>query len=188
MRSFSDYATSPKESKFKYATNLLWPKASKMLVACKIRGSKIRVTAIHLPRPALGQPFVPVTPHTTISSPESVLQAWCAYLNSTPAVVSFLNRRQRTLDYSSYSLDQLRSIPVPDPQEVDLRPLVDAFQELGDVEILPWPKMHKCAVRAALDAAVAKVLGLDAAKLKDWRERIAKEPTVSGKAAADVTS
>ena len=71
---------------------------------------------------------------------------------------------------------------------MDLRPLLDAFKELGDVEMLPWPKMHKCAVRAALDDAVAKVLGLDAAEIREWRERIAKEPTVSGKAAADVTS
>lgn len=188
MRSFSDYTTAPKESKYEYATDVLWPKASKMLVASKIRGSRVRVTAIYLASPALGQPFVPVTPRSTVSSPESVLQAWCAYLNSTPAVVSFLNRRQKTLDYSSYSLDQLRSIPVPNPKNVDLRPLVDAFQELGDAEMLPWPKMHRCAVRAQLDGAVAKVLGLDVAEVKEWRERIAKEPTVSGKPADELTA
>ena len=154
-----------------------------MLVASKIRGSKVRVTAIHLASVALGQPFVPVTPHTSVSSPESVLQAWCAYLNSTLAVVSFLNRRQKTLDYSSYSLDQLRSIPVPDPKNVDLCPLVDVFVKLGDAEMLPWPKMHRCAVRAELDDAVASVLDIDGAEIKEWRERIAKEPTVSGKSA-----
>ena len=187
MRSFSDYTTAPKESKYEYATDVLWPKASRMLVASKINPQSIRVAAIHLERPALGQPFIPVMPLDEIADPESALQAWCAYLNSTPATLSWLNRRQKKLTYASYSLDQLRSIPVPDPKKADLRPLVDAFQELGDVEMLPWPKMHECAVRAKLDDAVAKVLGLDAGQVKEWRERIAKEPTVSGKA-ADATT
>ena len=188
MRSSSDYATSPKESKYEYATNVLWLKASRMLIACKINPQAIRVAAIHLEKPALGQPFIPVTPLAEVSDPARVLQAWCAYLNSTPAALSWLNRRQKKLTYASYSLDQLRSIPVPDPKNVDLRPLVDAFQEFGDAEMLPWPKMHQCPVRAALDDAVAKVLGLDAAEVKEWRERIAKEPTVSGQAAVDMTS
>ena len=187
MRSFSDYATSPKESKYEYATNVLWPKASTMLIACKINPQAIRVAAIQLERPALGQSFIPVTPLDVVSDPAKALQAWCAYLNSTPAALSWLNRRQKKLTYASYSLDQLRSIPVPNPKSVDLRPLLDAFQELGEAEMLPWPKMHKCAVRAELDDAVAKVLDLDTAEVKEWRERIAKEPTVSGKAAGDMT-
>lgn len=183
MRSFSDYTTTPKESKYDYATGVLWPRASKMLIACKIAGSHIRVTAIHLKNPSLGQPFIPVTPRAHVPCPAETLQAWCAYLNSTPSVVSFLNRRQKTLVYASYSLDQLRSIPVPDPNKVDLRPLVEAFQRLGDSELLPWPRMNECAVRAELDDAVARVLDLDSAKIEDWRKRIAKEPTVSGRVA-----
>ena len=183
MRSLSDYTTAATQSKREYVRNILWPKASELLIACKIRGSKVRVTAIHLPSPALGQPFIPVTPNSDVPSPATTLQAWCAYLNSTPAVVSFLNRRQKTLDYSSYSLDQLRSIPVPDPNKVDLGPLVEAFHRLGDSELLPWPRMNECAARAELDDAVAKILDLDSAEIEDWRKRIAKEPTVSGKVA-----
>ena len=183
MRSFSDYATTPKESKYDYAEDVLWPKASRMLIACKINPQAIRVAAIHLEKPALGQPFIPVTPLDGVSNPANALQAWCAYLNSTPAVLSWLNRRQKKLTYASYSLDQLRSIPVPDPNKVDLRPLVEAFQRLGDSELLPWPRMNECAVRAELDDAVAKVLDLDSAEIEDWRKRIAKEPTVSGEVA-----
>ena len=183
MCSFSDYATTPKESKYDYATNVLWPKASKVLIACKINPQAIRVAAIHLEKPALGQSFIPVTPLDGVSDPAKALQAWCAYLNSTPAVLSWLNRRQKKLTYASYSLDQLRSIPVPDPNKVDVRPLVEAFQRLGDSELLPWPRMNECAVRAELDDAVAKVLDLDSAEIEDWRKRIAKEPTVSGNVA-----
>ena len=183
MRSFSDYNTEPKPAKRDYATDVLWPKASRLLVACKIRASRIRVAAIHTPVPVLGQPFIPVTPLPSVEHPAETLAAWAAYLNSTPAVLSFLNRRQKALDYSDYSLDQLRSMPVPDPAKCDLAPLVAAFRELGDADLLPWPRMNECPVRAHLDAAAGECLGLRPETIADWRERIFREPTVSNKPA-----
>ena len=167
MRSFSDFSTEPKPAKRKYATQVLWPKASRMLIACKIRASTIRVAAIHLPSPALGQPFIPVVPSPSVERPAETLKAWCAYLNSTPASLSLLNRRQKTLDYSDYSLDQLRAIPVPDPAKCDLTPLKDAFRTLANAELLPWPQMNRCPVRAELDSATARVLGVDEAEIAD---------------------
>ena len=183
MTSFSDFSTEPKPAKREYATQVLWPKASQLLIACKIRSSRIRVTAIHLPSPALGQPFIPVAPLSSVERPAEALKAWCAYLNSTPGSLSFLSRRQKALDYSDYSLDQLRTIPVPDPTQCDLAPLVDAFRELGNAELLPWPRMDKCAARAALDEAAAHVLGIDAATIAEWRKRLVHEPTISNKPA-----
>ena len=181
MRSFSDFATEPKPAKRQYATNVLWPKASRMLVACKINPQAVRVTALHLPQAALGQPFIPVTPLPTIRSPSETLMAWCAYLNSTPAILSFMNRRQKKLTYADYSLDQLRSMPVPDPSKCDLAPLRDAFHKLGKSALMPWPQMDKCPVRTELDAAAATVLGIDPAEIADWRQRVVREPTVSNK-------
>lgn len=181
MRSFVDFATEPKPAKREYAANVLAPKASRMLLACKIRASRIRVSAIHTPSPALGQPFIPVTPLPHVEAPEKTLEAWCAYLNSTPAVVSFLNRRQKALDYSDYSLDQLRTMPVPDPSKCDLAPLRDAFHKLGESALLPWPRIGECPVRMELDTAAGTVLGIDPIELIDWRHRICSEPTVSNK-------
>ncbi len=183
MRSFSDYNTEPKPAKRDYATDVLWPKASRLLVACKIRASRIRVAAIHTPVPVLGQPFIPVTPLPSVEHPAETLVAWAAYLNSTPAVLSFLNRRQKALDYSDYSLDQLRSMPVPNPAKCDLAPLATAFRELGDADLLPWPRMNECPVRTRLDAAAGECLGLRPETIADWRERIVREPTVSNKPA-----
>ena len=182
MRSFADFATEPKPAKRQYATEVLWPKASRMLVACTIRASRVRVSAICTPNPALGQPFIPVTPLPHVAAPMETLEAWCAYLNSTPAVVSFLNRRQKALDYSSFSLDQLRSMPVPDPEKCDIAPLRAAFQKLGETALLPWSQMDKCPVRAELDAVAASVLGIDPAEIADWRQRIVREPTVCNRA------
>ncbi len=184
MRSFSDFSTEPKPAKREYATQVLWPKASRLLIACKINPQAIRVAGIHLAQPALGQPFIPVTPLPTIQAPAATLKAWCAYLNSTPAVLTLMNRRQKKLTYADYSLDQLRAIPVPDPAKCDLAPLLDAFRELGNAELLPWPRMDECSARAALDEAAAQVLGIDAAKIADWRERLVHEPTISNRPAA----
>ena len=183
MRSFADYDTEPKPAKREYATDVLWPKASRLLVACKIRASEIRVAAIHTPVPVLGLSYIPVTPLPSVEHPAETLTAWAAYLNSTPAVLSFLNRRQKALDYSDYSLDQLRSVPVPDPAKCDLAPLTSAFRDLGDAELLPWPRMNECPVRARLDAAAGECLGLRPETVADWRERIVGEPTVSNRPA-----
>ena len=181
MRSLPDFATEPKAAKRDYAENVLWPKASKLLIACKIRASRIRVSAIHTPDPVLGQPFIPVVPLPHICAPSETLEAWCAYLNSTPAVVSLLNRRQKALDYSDYSLDQLRTMPVPDPSKCDLTPLRDAFRRLGEAALLPWPRIGECPVRRELDAAAGTVLGIDPIELIHWRDLICREPTVSNR-------
>ena len=185
MCSISDYVTEPKVEKYKYAVHVLWPKASRMLIACKINPQAIRVSSIFLSRPVLGQLFIPVTPLPEFPNPTAMLQAWCAYLNSTPAVLSFLNRRQKNMTYASYSLDQLRTIPVPDPEKTDLTPLVHAFKDLGESKLLPWPKMNDCPVRAKLDDVVAKVIGVDPEILADWRQRIVSEPTVNNQKPAD---
>ena len=114
-----------------------------------------------------------------------MLQAWCAYLNSTPAVVSFLNRRQKNMTYASYSLDQLRTIPVPDPEKTDLTPLAHAFNDLGDSKMLPWSKMNDCPVRVKLDDVVAKVIGIAPEILADWLQRIVNEPNVNNRKPTD---
>ena len=181
MRSFSDYTTEPKAEKYKYAVGVLWPKSSRLLIACRIRPQVVRVSSVFLPRPALGQAFIPVTPFPQNTNSTAVQLAWCAYLNSTPAVLSFLNRRQKTLTYALYSLDQLRNIPVPDPEKTDLTPLEQAFKDLGDKKFLPWSKMNDCPVRAKLDDVVAHVLDIDPEIVGEWRHRIVNEPTVSNR-------
>ena len=118
-------------------------------------------------------------------APVRTLKAWCAYLNSTPAVLSYLNRRQKKLTYADYSLDQLRSIPVPDPLKVDLGPLADVYEKLCRWELEAWPRMAADPVRAELDDAVVRLLDLDPAEVADWRRRIAAEPTVSNAYAED---
>ena len=113
-----------------------------------------------------------------------IQKAWCAYLNSTCGTLSLLNIRARKLTYPQYSLDLLRSIPLPDPSRCDITPLVRVFDEVCEEELQPWAQMDVDPVRHRIDDAVAEVLDLDEGELADWRRRIVNEPTVSNKPAA----
>jgi len=59
-----------------------------------------------------------------------VQKAWCAFLNSTPGPVLFLNQRSKKLTYPAYSLDQLRALPCPDPRTTDANALADVFDRI----------------------------------------------------------
>ena len=133
------------------------------------------MAACYAAEPLLGSAWVPVRPREPNPTFE---QALCAWWNSTPGILTLLHARARKLTYPRYALDSLRSLLVPDPNRVDLAPLVDAFAQTRSETLLPWPQMHECPVRAVLDQAAAQVLRIDGRTIVDWRERIAREPTV----------
>ena len=187
MRASVDCVTEPKIGKGAYARSL-WPKASRLLVAAKLNPQAVCTPSVLVDEPVLGNVWIPVTPFDDNGlaqvAPNRRLRtqkSWCAFLNSTPGAVLFLNRRSKKLTYSDYSLDQLRSLPCPDPRKVTIDRLATAFDELQDRKLLPWAQMDHCPVRARLDAVVGQTLGIDPAKLAEWRRRLVQEPTVSNK-------
>ena len=90
-----DYMTEPKPGRESYAEDVLWPKAGRLLLPLKINPQAVRTSAVFLSQPALGNVWVPVSPSPSFAAPTRTLKAWCAYLNATPAVLSYLNRRQK---------------------------------------------------------------------------------------------
>ena len=185
MRASADCVTEPKAGKDAYARSL-WPKASRLLVALKLRTTTVCTPSILIDEPALGNTWVPVTPSrdlrgTDPSESLNLQKAWCVFLNSTPGAVLFLNRRAKILTYPAYSLDQLRSLPCPDPAKTRIKHLAAAFDELRDHELLPWAQMDHCPIRTRLDAVVGQTLGIEPAKLAEWRRKLVQEPTISNK-------
>ena len=178
MKTTSDFHTEPKPGKKDYAETLLL-KASRTLIACKVNPQAIRTASVLLNMPALGNAWIPVLPKSSITAPLRVQKAWCAFINSTLGTLLLLNRRQKKLTYSHYSLDQLRALPCPDPDETDLRALARVFDTLGKRELLAWPQMNRCAVREKLDAVVAETVGIDPVEIAEWRNRLVEEPTIS---------
>ena len=70
---------------------------------------------------------------------------WCAFLNSTCGNLLLLNARSKKLTYSTYKPAQISAIPLPDPAKCDLTPLNDAYGDLANAELLPWPRMDGAA-------------------------------------------
>ena len=179
MDAKADVVGVPKPGKETYA-RFLTGKASRLLIANRLRTNTVRTAACYAEEPLLGSAWCPVRPIV----PHPILeQALCAWWNSTPGILTLLHCRAKALDYPRYALDSLRSLLIPDPHHVDASPLADAFEQTRSQTLLPWPQMAECPVRAVLDQAAARVLRMNGRTIADWRERIAAEPTVSGEEA-----
>ena len=183
MRGEVEFHVAPKPGRRGYVESRILPKTSCLLVTLATSTTTIRTTAQILPEPCFGSAWTAFRPNDRIARPDEAMQAWCAYLNSTLGVLSYLHRRARKLTYGRYRPAQLHTIPLPDPAKCDLTPLADAFRELQDAELLPWPKMNECPVRAKLDAAATACLDIDIDSIAWTRRLIAAEPTVSNRSA-----
>ena len=59
--------------------------------------------------------------------------------------------------------------------------LVAAYNRLCRARMQPWAHADADPVRREIDDAVAEAYGISAGVLADWRERLAKEPTVANR-------
>ena len=180
MRAIPDVMATPKPDKERYARKILVKKASRLLIVNRLRTDTVRISACYADQPLLGSAWVPVLPKSRDPIFERAL---CAWWNSTPGVLTLIHSRAKALDYTRYALKTLRSLLIPDPNVVDIGPLVKAFSKCKAAAMLPWPRMRECPSRAVLDVAAARVVGLDGRAVAKWREQIAREPTVSGRSA-----
>ena len=122
--------------------------------------------------------WTPCRPHDP-----SITKALCLYLNSTPGVLSLLGARDnRKPSYPSFSLDTLRSLPVPNFAalgDAERELLSGWFNWLENETLQPFPRMAEDPVRAQIDDAVVQVMGLDAGWVEMIRRELAREPSVT---------
>ena len=84
--------------------------------------------------------------------------------------------------YPSFSLDTLRSLPVPNFADLDTEQLelLDGwFDWLAGDTLLPFPRMNEDPVRRQIDEAVTQALGLDPEWVASIRQELAREPSVT---------
>ena len=175
MRTTADTFLVSKPGRTDYAAKL-WSKRGHLLLANRFRLNLTRTPAVYADEPILGSGFIPVVPKSEV---ELHCKAWCAWLNATPGIVAYLNIRQKQLTYPNFSLDGLRSLPVP-TNACDLPSLAATFDELANQPLMPLPSMAEDPIRKRLDEAVAAAVpGLSDKTLADWRRRIPLEPTVN---------
>ena len=176
MLAEADVYIEPKPSK-RHLADRYWEHRGELLLPHQLRLNLARVTAVILPEPSLGSRWTPCRMHDA-----DIAKALCLYLNSTPGILSLLGGRDnRVPSYPSFSLDTLRSLPVPDlaSLEPDSRDyLTSWFNWLGHQELLPLPWMHDDPVRQQIDDAVTETLGLDPEWVANVRRELGREPAV----------
>ena len=176
LTSEPDTAITPKKGKEQYGA-LLWGKRSRLLVANRIRTTNVRVVSVYLKEPAVGSAWVPISP--TIDN-QDYLQTLCIWLNSSWSALQFLGMRSKTLTYPSFSLDQLRSLHLPDPSTgIDLSDIPKHFSNLSKLSMKPWREMDSCPIRKRIDDICADAFGLDQSEGEEIRNSIVREPTVN---------
>ena len=177
MRAETDVYIEPKPSR-RHLADRYWEQRSQMLLPHRLWLPLARVAAVVLHELAVGSIWTPCRPHDP-----GITKALCIYLNSTPGLLSLLGARDnRKPSYPSFSLDTLRSLPVPDftalgAAEQDL--LTSWFDWLQTETLQPFPRMHEDPVRHQIDDAVVKALGLDGEWVATVRRELAREPSVT---------
>ena len=178
MRTRPDVFVVAKKDCQRYAIRL-WEKRSHLLLPNRMRTNLSRTIAVFSEEQILGSAFVPVTPHKGKWDKRILCKAWCVWLNSTFGVLAYLNLRQKNLTYPQYSMDGLRTLPVPNPHECDLASLAEIYDRYAEQELLPLPEIASDPVRISLDEAARRAVpGLDVCEVADWRRSIALEPTI----------
>ncbi|MXV87062.1 MAG: hypothetical protein F4005_05995, partial [Acidimicrobiales bacterium] len=158
--------------------NRYWEHRSHVLVAQKFDTISGRLTALWSEEASVGSGWIPVAvPHDV---PDKAFVAWW---NSTPARLILLNLRTKKLTYPDFSLDQLRSVLVPSPENPAWEDLLAAYEQACDIELLPLRDGEQCEGRRIIDNAAAHVLGVPESTIADWRSRLASEPTISNRPA-----
>ena len=177
MAAATDVYIEPKASKEQMADGY-WAQRGQLLLPHRLWLPLAKVSAVMLPEPAVGSIWTPCRPHQP-----GIAKALCLYLNSTPGLLSVLGERDnRKPSYPSFSLDTLRSLPVPDFAALDesrLKFLSDAFDDLQHETLQSFPQMYDDPARAQIDDAVIHALGLDAEWVATIRRELAREPSVT---------
>ncbi len=179
MAAETDVYIEPK-AKLRHLADKYWGQRGNLLLPTQLRLNLAKVAAVMLPERTVGSRWVPCHPNDP-----GIAKALCLYLNSTPGLLSLLGQRDnRAPSYPSFSLDTLRSVPVPDFTalgESELESLTSWFDRLQHDTLQPFPLMADDPVRAQMDAAVVQALALDAEWVANVRRELSREPSVTDK-------
>jgi len=154
----------------------LWQKAGQVLIAERLRLNTRRLAAVFVEQRVLSNVWWPLA--TKVAEEEQ--KALVLWLNSTPGLLILLGHREETEGaFVGFKKPVLKQMPVLDVQNISkcaLKKLTQAFDQLADASLLPFPEMYHDATRAAIDTAVA-----DALDLPDFgilRKLLAREPII----------
>ena len=181
MRAHPDVYIEPKKGRERQA-NRYWDQRSRMLLPERLWLPSARVSTVLLDDPVVGSLWTPCRPHDGNLATQAAL---CVYLNSSIGLLAVLGGRDnKKPSYPQFSLDTLRSIPVPNFPALgdEVRDaLADAYEALKNEVLLPFPQMDEDPIRRQLDDAVVDALDLDPEWVAQIRRALSEEPSVTNK-------
>jgi hypothetical protein len=157
----------------------LWPLASRVLLAERLRLNSQRLSSVRLSAPVLSNSWWEFTFNKKIASQqrEKILVLW---LNSTLGLMMLILHRQETQGaWVKFKKPTLAAMPVLDLTALDaaqLRRLAAAYDRLSEQALLPLPHMRQDGTRQQIDAALAETLHLP--DLTPLRQLLARESVV----------
>lgn len=156
----------------------LAPQAGRLLIGRRMHLNTQRLFAIYLPRPALSNVWWSFSLHAPNERREKALTLW---LNSTLHILLALTARVETRGaWVKFNKPTLAALPVLDVRlltEWQLDVLTQAYDELCQQTLEPFPKMEDDSVRIKIDKAVSEALGLP--DLGGLRMLLGQEPVIS---------
>ena len=156
----------------------VWSRAGRILLVSRLWPVTHRVIAIGLPRRALGNTWWGFDDSRLREEERRALLLW---LSSTLGVLHYFGRRAITRSaWMQMKKSAWSGMPVLDVRSLPgatLEDLAKAYDQLAGQPLAPIARLHEDAVRHAIDAALARGLGIpDVATL---RELLAREPGLS---------
>ncbi len=163
-----------------------WSKRGRLMIAARMFLPTIRCISICLSEKAVGSLWIPCKPKSNGKWAEQTLEkALCVYFNSTIGILAILgDRTNKKPTYPQFSLDDLRSMPVPDfnaLSEAQVSAMAAAYDALCKFTLLPLPQIMQDETRKALDRIVTEALGIQPEIVANIRRELAREPSITGK-------
>ena len=157
----------------------LWAKAGRLLVAERLRLNTARVVAMSTDIPVLSNVWWEI--RTDSRAADKALAVW---LNSSLGLLTLLAQRTSTEgSWVALKKAEAEALPVLDVRALGAEQregLAALFDAMAGEEFERLPAMAHCPARAALDAGVARILGLPDG-LGALRRLLASEPVVSNR-------
>ena len=162
-----------------------WDSRARFMLPSRLWLPLTRATSVVLSRPAVSSAWYSL--NLTIgkeSQRHSIEKALCLYLNSSVGILALLGVRDfKKLGYPNFSVDSIERLSVPDFAKLSAKAITAmaaAFDKHSKSELLHLRDMQQDDTRRAIDDAVAAVLGIPKADMKEIRELLPREPSVSG--------
>lgn len=161
-----------------YGTRRLWPRAGRIFLIERVRTTTHRVLALRLDDEALGNTWWAFRTELT-SNQEKALSLW---LNSSLSLLLMLSHRVTTEGaWMQIKQPQWATMPVLDVRDLSeevLHGLAAAYDTLCDKELQALAKLDVDPIRAEIDSALSKALGVP--DMKSLRQLLAREPGLTG--------